>query len=1319
MAKSIRYIYRYILPGIVLILLFLAFLFIPQNPYLSNYLKRLLLPEIQSAIGYPVIAEKIYLHLFPFYAGIKDLRIMDEEGEKVLMIEQIKVYPEVSSLLVGRPVLKRISIKKPSLNMTEERFRFIRGNLESYLRGPKKVHLIVDTIEVSEGDLLWQSPEYNLYINQLSLHLRIRDEIDLRVSGKEVISSLFRAPFSFRARLTGRSEIDIKDISLSSGDSEIQLSGRLHPEEESKFDMKAYISMKDAIDLLQLPSPQDRGRIKAKGVIYMKPFRGHSGEVTVDTQTLLASLVLRLELSGEMRLENLMGIFRGSQGEDLSGDLLFNASLSGSFLRPELKGKGVLRKGRLFGVEVDLLKTALDYKDSRLRFYDAVAELYSGRAFASLEMPIPVSDFRLYVKAEDVRDKPVLRLIGVDLQMPDGLLRGELVHSGRIFSPSGWFLYKAHQAFSGEVVPSLSHPLSSIKEVSGRFLYDGEEGIFKMESLEISSAHGRLSGGFTYRVSDRFIDGTFSAGLDPSVGHSLFNFKTGELTGEVKGILPGPVLKARIRIDSPSIKAYQLQTLKGVISYSPELLNFTLEGLGPQEDHRITGRIRFPGSREIFDFSRPEMDIKAGIKGMRLRSLISYRPSRFFPDSQWRSNSDPRFDGEVSLKGDEENQKILLKLRNGRSYLEGDVLLKRWKEYSYRLHSSFIPEELQIVSPEVLQTSLRFDARGEGRFPVLKGIIHLRSDMVKLYGRPVGGISLDGVLEDDRISVAGAVFDGLINLRGEALLKGLKNYSLELKFMEGSYKRLLQAFVKDPPEDLDLSARGIMRITGEGSHLSGDLTFEKFILKGYGHELKNDGPVELGMERNLISIRSLRMINRGGGVTASGRLMIGQWYDVSLSGRTYLWPFKRVSRSITRIDGKTDFEINIGGSWDSPRLKGVLFLKDGTMAIQDIPYHLTDVDCVVRFRDNRIEIESLKAKAAGGTISARGVAYLRGFRLGRFNIEVAMDKISATVSEDFTMNLDGRLYLKGERYLNLITGEVMVRKAFYRRYIEWRTWILKFKNETPALTVTSPLGTVTSPLNQGEVPSYLDARLNVKISGPLSEPSSIIMIDNNIANATLKLDLLLKGTLRRPVLLGRVESTGGVVYFRNNELRLISATADFTTPERIDPYLRIRAETSTGGYRITLLLEGYLKRFNLSLASDPPLDEVDIIALLAVGKTGTALKGYGGGIGAAEASAFITGQLQDTLQQRARLYTGIDRIEFSPYVSKTGEIGPRVTVGKKIGERLSILYSTQVGSEESDVIKVEYELSRQISLVGEKDERGSIGGDIRFRFQFR
>ena len=60
-----------------------------------------------------------------------------------------------------------------------------------------------------------------------------------------------------------------------------------------------------------------------------------------------------------------------------------------------------------------------------------------------------------------------------------------------------------------------------------------------------------------------------------------------------------------------------------------------------------------------------------------------------------------------------------------------------------------------------------------------------------------------------------------------------------------------------------------------------------------------------------------------------------------------------------------------------------------------------------------------------------------------------------------------------------------------------------------------------------------------------------------------------------------------------------------------------------------------------------------------------------GGIGAAEATSFLTGKLQDVAEDRLKTITGVDRLQIDPSVSTTtGTVSPRVTLSKKlIGDR--------------------------------------------------
>ena len=115
-----------------------------------------------------------------------------------------------------------------------------------------------------------------------------------------------------------------------------------------------------------------------------------------------------------------------------------------------------------------------------------------------------------------------------------------------------------------------------------------------------------------------------------------------------------------------------------------------------------------------------------------------------------------------------------------------------------------------------------------------------------------------------------------------------------------------------------------------------------------------------------------------------------------------------------------------------------------------------------------------------------------------------------------------------------------------------------------------------------------------------------ISIDNNIARASVKIagEMLVKGIVSKPVLLGRLETAEGNVYFRNIEFKIISAGVDFVDPNRTKPVINITAETTVQSYRIRLSLEGQMDRFNLSLSSEPHLEDRDILALLTSGQVG-------------------------------------------------------------------------------------------------------------------
>jgi translocation and assembly module TamB len=399
------------------------------------------------------------------------------------------------------------------------------------------------------------------------------------------------------------------------------------------------------------------------------------------------------------------------------------------------------------------------------------------------------------------------------------------------------------------------------------------------------------------------------------------------------------------------------------------------------------------------------------------------------------------------------------------------------------------------------------------------------------------------------------------------------------------------------------------------------------------------------------------------------------------------------------MQGHSDFVITIKGDWDDPDIKGGMNLEDASFGLRDYPTYISSINGYLTLDKNRITLRNLSGKIGGGNVTISGIVYLQAFRFKRFYGDVKLDDITTFITRNFHVNFDGNLLYRGTLDKQTITGDIQIKRATYKEPIKLSSLLIATKRKE---------------LPKAELAIWEKTTLNVKISG-----SRNISIDNNIVRAPIKVDMLLRGTLASPVLFGRVESKEGYAYFRNNEFRIISASADFADPHRINPFVNLASETIIQGYKINLNFEGMMDSLELSLYSDPHLEEGDILSLLTVGYTGeqaqTAQSGLSTGI--------LAGVAQEVLEDRVMNIIGLDRFYIDTYISKTtSTVVPRVTVSKRIvGDKLIITYSTPFITPEVEEqnIKLEHFVNRDFSLIGTWDEYGGFGGDIKYRFEFK
>src|SRR5690606_10707621 len=77
----------------------------------------------------------------------------------------------------------------------------------------------------------------------------------------------------------------------------------------------------------------------------------------------------------------------------------------------------------------------------------------------------------------------------------------------------------------------------------------------------------------------------------------------------------------------------------------------------------------------------------------------------------------------------------------------------------------------------------------------------------------------------------------------------------------------------------------------------------------------------------------------------------------------------------------------------------------------------------------------------------------------------------------------------------------------------------------------------------------------------------------------------------------------GTLTFQGQRYRITRGNIDFVDPTGVDPLLDIQAETELRDYTVILTVSGRADDVRLDMRSDPPLSQLELVSLIAGGRT--------------------------------------------------------------------------------------------------------------------
>jgi translocation and assembly module TamB len=600
-------------------------------------------------------------------------------------------------------------------------------------------------------------------------------------------------------------------------------------------------------------------------------------------------------------------------------------------------------------------------------------------------------------------------------------------------------------------------------------------------------------------------------------------------------------------------------------------------------------------------------------------------------------------------------------------------------------------------------------------------------------GRVLFNISGHGTLENPRLTgeialenpkFKGRSFDDFrvqLDLRDQvAHISGRLNFDLKgsLHVKKGDFSAFIQCHRTDLEpyfrlmDRKHLSAAVSGRIEARGNarafrqtYVVADLSYMELLYKEV--ELFAGRVLKAEMEDGEITIHSLRgSLLKEGKIDIKGKAKVHGSLSLQAEGTIPLQVARLFVDELPDITGNASISASVAGSWSHPDIRGEMKLKDVGFRIPSIGQVIHDLSATIRITPQMVTIDTLEGRMDTGRFSAAGTMELKGIRPAGVDLAIDAYGIFLQVPDMLDVLLNATLRIQGTPDKSLVQGEIVILEGTY--YKDVNLSLLQVVGERKRQEAPRP--------REITLPFMKD--MSVDISLRRRNP---FVVDNNLAHLDINPDLRISGTLSNPILTGRAAIEGGTITYRRRTFNVKKGEIDFSDPYKIEPIFDIEGEVQVRKWTILLAISGPPDKLSLTLTSDPPEEDGDILSLLLFGRTTHELIEAEGGT-TKSTTRMLAGILATTLEDDIKKATGLDILEVETQAQEEEQVSDqlKVTIGKELSRRMTLKYAVESKDGElSQRAIAEYKLLEGILLSGFQDDKGTSGGEILFRLEFR
>ncbi|MDX2154810.1 MAG: translocation/assembly module TamB domain-containing protein [Bryobacteraceae bacterium] len=584
---------------------------------------------------------------------------------------------------------------------------------------------------------------------------------------------------------------------------------------------------------------------------------------------------------------------------------------------------------------------------------------------------------------------------------------------------------------------------------------------------------------------------------------------------------------------------------------------------------------------------------------------------------------------------------------------------------------------------------------------------------IRLGEKRFGSGTVDAATKGDTVSLNATA--NLLNadLRGGGALRLADGYPAQLRFSLG---RLPFAALEPLTESKSLPFAG--HLSGEAS-LDGPLADSPLKIRLADFELRpktegatlvvrNQGPLQLALDRKGLRFEQAVFVAPETEVNASGVLAFGQRspWDLRLKGRMNLAVLNSFKPDLI-ASGSSTVDAAIRGSLLQPQFGGRMELSNAAFYLRGVPNGIDQANGLILFDRNRANIERLTAQTGGGQIQLSGFLGLSGGELFH-RLQGQLTKVRIRYPEGVSTTVDANLNLSGTVARSLLGGSITIARS----------------GITPRTDLASLLGEATravqAPPSQNEFLQGLQFDVRIDTAPDVQVQTTLTR------DIQLDARLHLRGSPAKPVLLGGVTIDRGEIQFFGTKYTINRGEISFFNPAKIEPVLDMDVETRVRAVTVNINFAGPMDKLNVNYRADPPLQLNEIIALLTVGRApltadpNSELRQTASTVGQGGANSLLGAAVSAPVTGRLQRFFGVSRLKIDPQLNGIDNTPQaRLTIEQQISRDVTLTYVTNLSRTQQQLVRFEWNLTSNWSVIAVRDENGVFGVDFQVRRRFR